>query len=123
MKRWCRTQADARKPFNRWGILRCRSPFPRATDGTTWFCSELCTAAFQHVGYFTDEEPGSVCPSYFYELMNTLDSFQAMSPLVESRIERNKLTMPCQKAETAATPKPALQFKFKAYEKKNRYKS
>jgi hypothetical protein len=121
MKAFCRRQADARRPFNRWGLVRCRTPFPRPTDGTAWFCSELCTAALQEVGLLQGEEPGAVCPGYFHELLGRLDSFHAMSAVADERIQRTRLTCPLGKkslavihenasppAATPATPPPSV---------------
>jgi hypothetical protein len=101
MKAFCRRQADARRPFNRWGLVRCRTPFPRPTDGTAWFCSELCTAALQEVGLLQGEEPGAVCPGYFHELLGRLDSFHAMSAVADERIQRKRLTCPLGKKSLA----------------------
>lgn len=90
--KWCRKQADDRIPFNKWGFIRCLSPIPRPSDGTCWFCSELCTAALQQVGLLCNEIPGSVSPSYFYSLVCGLNSFRDMSPLADERLSQKKAT-------------------------------
>ena len=91
MKSFCRQQAEGNIPFNRSGLYRCTSPFPRPTDGTAWFCSELCTAALQQVGLFLNENPSSVTPTYLWELLGTVDTYANASPLVEQRIANKSL--------------------------------
>lgn len=91
IKRFCKTQADNNIPFNKSGLLRCTTPFPRPSDGKAWFCSELCVAALQTVGLFTNEVPSAVTPSYLYTLLGTVDSYASASLLVNQRIASKSL--------------------------------
>ena len=91
VKQFCRQQARNKIPFNKMGLYRCTTPFPRPTDGKAWFCSELCVAALQTIGIFPDEIPSAVTPSYLYELLGQLDSYANASPLVEQRIASKNL--------------------------------
>ena len=93
LKAFCKKQADGKIPFNRSGLFRCITPFPRPTDGRQWFCSELCISALQQVGFFPDEVPSAVTPSYLYDLLGTLDSYANASPLIEQRIAKKTLKM------------------------------
>jgi len=113
VKAFCKKQADKKVPFNKMGLLRCTTPFPRPTDGTCWFCSELCVAALQHIGYFPNEIPSAVTPTYLYELLCGLDSYANASPLVEQRIASKTLrfNFASQSAEKTKRPNSKL-FKF-----------
>ena len=91
IKTFCKLQADRNIPFNKAGLLRCATPFPRPSDGKAWFCSELCVAALQTVGLFTNEVPSAVTPTYLYELLDQLDSYANASPLVAQRIASKSL--------------------------------
>ena len=91
VKQFCQQQARAKIPFNKTGLWRCTTPFPRPTDGKQWFCSELCIAALQTVGLFPNEIPSAVTPSYLYELLGKLDSYANASPLLEGRIASKNL--------------------------------
>ena len=91
VKKWCRKQARKNIPFNKYGLIRCTTPFPRPTDGTCWFCSELCVAALQQIGLFEGEIPSAVTPSYLYKLLSEMDSYANASPLVSQRIANRKL--------------------------------
>ena len=93
MQAFCRKQRDAKVPFNKSGLFRCITPFPRPTDGKAWFCSELCTAALQQVGYFPDEVPSAVTPTYLYELLGSIDTYANSSPLTEERISSKPLRL------------------------------
>jgi hypothetical protein len=91
MMRFCKRQATERKPFNKSGLYRCTTIFPRATDGTAWFCSELCMAALQEAGLFHNQAPGSITPSNLYSLLDSIDSYTNGSPLLDSRIQTHQL--------------------------------
>ena len=92
MRRFCARQAQMKIPFNKAGLIRCTTIFPRPTDGTCWFCSELCTAALQEVGLLLHEVPSAMTPSYLYECLGRLDAYNNASPLVEQRIATKKLS-------------------------------
>jgi hypothetical protein len=91
IKAFCKLQADNKIPFNKSGLLRCTTPFPRPSDGKAWFCSELCVAALQTIGMFTNEVPSAVTPSYLYDLLGQIDSYANASPLVAQRIASKSL--------------------------------
>ena len=66
------------KLFNKSGYYRAITPFPRKTDHTRYFCSELTVAAFQSIGYFKDLNPCSTTPSDLYNYL--LDKGYRFSP-------------------------------------------
>lgn len=92
MRRFCAKQAQLKIPFNKAGLIRCSTPFPRPTDGKSWFCSELCTAALHEVGLLTHEVASAMTPSYLYQCLEQLDAYNNASPLVEQRIAAKKLS-------------------------------
>lgn len=91
IRTFCKTQADSNRPFNKAGLIRCTTPFPRPTCGTTWFCSELAVTAMQHVGLFSEVVASATTPSDLYQLLGTLDSFQAGTPMLNQRIQTKGL--------------------------------
>jgi hypothetical protein len=91
MKAFCKQQADNNIPFNKSGLFRCTTPFPRPTDGKQWFCSELCMVALQTVGLFPEEMPSAITPTRLHELLGRLDTYANASPLTEQRIASKTL--------------------------------
>ena len=91
LRNFCREQAAADLPFNRAGLWRCMTPFPRPTDGTQWFCSELCVAALQKIGYLTDQIPSSITPTRLFELVGQMKGYANASSLMNTRIEKKSL--------------------------------
>jgi hypothetical protein len=91
MRRFCATQARNKIPFNRSGLIRCTTPFPRPTDGRAWFCSELCVAALQCTGRLRNEVPSSITPTMLFHCLGQLDAYTNASPLVDQRMGRKKL--------------------------------
>ena len=89
IRNFCHRQVG--KPFNKWGLVRCITPFPKATDDTSWFCSELATRAFQEAGYFQGVLPSMVTPSALYEMLDGM-SYQDASPLRHERMRSKGLT-------------------------------
>ena len=91
MRKFCALQARRKVPFSRMAMMRAVTPFPRATDGRTWFCSELCVAAMQAGGLLLDEVAAACTPSDVHELLLSLRAYSSASPVVEDRIAANKL--------------------------------
>ena len=92
VRRFCQRQAAQRLPFNKSGLYRCCTPFPRPTDGTCWFCSEMCVAALQTIGYLTDQMPSSITPTHLYALLGRgVASYANASPLTDERIAAQSL--------------------------------
>ena len=90
---FCARQAHRKCPFNRAGLWRSLTPFPRPNpDGDTWFCSELCVAALQTVGLLLDEVPSACTPTAVYAGLDRAAAYHAGSPLVDARIRRRPLT-------------------------------
>lgn len=95
VRRFCAAQARRRVPFNQWGLWRCCTPFPRKTDGSCWFCSELCVAALQAGGLLLHEVPSACTPTYVHTLLREhLGAFASGAPgnVLDSRIARHKLS-------------------------------
>lgn len=93
MRNWCKEQAAKNLPFNKWGFYRALTPFPRYTDGTCWFCSELCTACLQKGGYFETSVPSTMTPTHLWKMMNTLPVFVGASPVFRERIAQKGLRL------------------------------
>lgn len=92
MKAFCKAEAKANKPFNKWGLIRCITPFPKASDGESWFCSELAISAFQKADLFKDVLPSMATPTDLYSMLGQLDAYQDASPLAEQRITAKGLS-------------------------------
>lgn len=87
MRDFCRAEAKAERPFNNWGFYRAITPFPRHTDGTCWFCSELCTHVFQLAGYWPKALACTVSPTDLLGMMDrTFDTYESGAPKIEQRI-------------------------------------
>lgn len=93
MRDWCKEQAAKNLPFNSWGFYRALTPFPRTTDGSTWFCSELCTAAMQKGGYFDGSIPSTMTPTHLHTMMSKLPHFNGASPVFRERIAQKGLKL------------------------------
>jgi hypothetical protein len=91
MKLFCKECAEKKLPFNKMGLLRCVTPFPRQTDGSSYFCSELAVCAFQKAGIFPTAMPGMVTPSDLWEMINNINQFADASPLMTERINQKGL--------------------------------
>jgi len=93
MRRFCTQQAKLQVPFNRWGLWRCCSPFPRKSDGKAWFCSELCVCSLQCAGLLLDEVASACTPTYLYSCIMKMGAFSAAAParLLNQRIARQQL--------------------------------
>lgn len=92
MREFCFEAARKNIPFNRMGLLRCCTSFPRATDHTCYFCSELAVCAFQHAGLYTTAIPSMVTPTALWNLLDAHNQHASASPLVNERINRSGLS-------------------------------
>ena len=70
IKGFCVCEADGTKGFNKSGLIRCTTPFPKPTDGKTWFCSELCVNALQSAGFCMDLEGCMTTPTALYDYLS-----------------------------------------------------
>ena len=87
---FCRRQAQLKIPFNKWGLIRCTTPFPKPSDGKSWFCSELCVAALQQIGMFMDAYPSAMTPTMLHDALSK-KTYTDASPLMEQRIRDKSL--------------------------------
>jgi len=94
VRAFCKKQADRHSPFNKSGLVRCTTPFPRASCGKAWFCSELAVSALQAAGLFQDLVPSATTPTDLYELLGSLDAYQGGTPMLGQRIRSKGLTFP-----------------------------
>jgi len=94
IKQFCQIQANGNKAFNKAGLLRCTTPFPRPTDGTQWFCSELAVTALQNVGLFPEVVASATTPTELYTLLGSLgsSSYQGGSVMMNQRISTKGLS-------------------------------
>ncbi len=69
MRAFCVAQLG--RPFNAAGLYWLHV-WPRASDGSAWFCSELCAAALLRAGLLPARavEPGAVSPAALYALLH-----------------------------------------------------
>lgn len=93
MKHWCKEQAALNLPFNSWGFYRALTPFPRRTDGSCWFCSELCTACLQIGGYLEGSIPSTMTPTHLHKMISKLPHFVGASPVFRERIAQKGLKL------------------------------
>jgi len=93
IKQFCKVQADGGKGFNKAGLIRCTTPFPRPTDESQWFCSELAVTALQKVGLFPEIIASATTPTELYNLLGNLgsNSFQGGSVMMNQRISTKGL--------------------------------
>jgi len=93
IKAFCKAQADGNKPFNKAGLIRCTSPFPRPSCGTQWFCSELAVTALQNVGLFPHIVASATTPTDLYNLLGEMgsNSYQGGSVMMDHRINSKGL--------------------------------
>ena len=94
VRAFCKAQADANCPFNKAGLVRCTTPFPRPTCGKAWFCSELAVAALQSIGLLDDIVCSATTPTDLYQMLGSLgsQSFQGGSAMLGQRIRSKGLT-------------------------------
>jgi len=88
MYAFCRAQAAHKRPFNKWGFYRCITPFPRKTDGESWFCSELCMSCLHTAGLMTCEVAASSTPSGLYASLLHAGAYRTAAPdgVVDTRL-------------------------------------
>lgn len=91
MRAFCADAAAKDIPFNRAGFYRCCSPFPRKTDHTCYFCSELAICAFQNAGLYNTVIASMVTPTALWDLLNIQNQHVAASPLLGERIAKKGL--------------------------------
>ena len=103
MREFCSRAAAQHIPFNRMGLILCCTSFPRATDHTCYFCSELAICAFQHAGLYQTAIPGIVTPTALWALLDTQNQHATASPLVNERINRTGLSF---NAQRSIQPRP-----------------
>lgn len=94
VRAFCKLQADSHCPFNKAGLIRCTTPFPRATCGKAWFCSELAVTALQQTGLLPNIVASATTPTDLYAMLGSLGSasYQGGTPLLASRIQSKGLT-------------------------------
>jgi hypothetical protein len=93
IKTFCASQADGTKGFNKSGLIRCTSPFPKATDGESWFCSELCVNALQKAGFCTELEGCMTTPTALYDyLSKEHGAVLSGSVMLDQRIKKKGLS-------------------------------
>jgi hypothetical protein len=63
--RWCDPKVGGK--YDVPGVLAFKVPFLRHV-GAEWFCSEICTAALQQVGFFRGALPHKLSPNALYLL-------------------------------------------------------
>lgn len=91
MREFCADAAKKNIPFNYQGLIRCCTPFPKATDHTSYFCSEYLICAFQAAGLFLHAIPGIVTPSSLYDMLQDFNQHETATPLLGERIQKKGL--------------------------------
>ena len=92
MRDFAKKQADNNIPFNKFGLIRAATSFPRPTDGTCWFCSELVVATFQEARIFMTAIPSTVSPTDLWNMLSQLNTHSEASPLMNERISKTGLS-------------------------------
>ena len=91
MHSFCKEQAIKKVPFNTMGFYRCITPFPRKTDGDSWFCSELITTCLQAAHLLIAEIPSASTPSSLYHALLSIGAFKTSAP--EDLVTKRMLTL------------------------------
>jgi len=91
MREFCSDAAQKNIPFNKIGLLRCCTPWPRATDHTCYFCSEYLICAFQAAGLFMHAIPSVVTPSGLFDMLRDFNEHATGTPLLGERIQKKGL--------------------------------
>tara|TARA_B100000787_G_scaffold170251_1_gene165250 strand:- start:6315 stop:6914 length:600 start_codon:yes stop_codon:yes gene_type:complete len=91
MREFCSNAAKANIPFNKSGLLRCCTPFPRPTDHAAYFCSELAVCAFQSAGLYKGTIPSMVTPTALWDMVDDANQHATASPLIDERINKSGL--------------------------------
>lgn len=118
IKTFCEEQVKKQIPFNKNGLIRCTTPFPRATDGLAWFCSELVVSALQLVDICKDLDPSMTTPSMLFTYLRNKDCTINESAVFDRRIKEKGLRFASVKttADSAKIPKhKKKRLKFKRY--------
>ena len=102
MRKFCADAANKNIPFNYIGLMRCCTPFPRQTDHTCYFCSELAISAFQSADLFQCANPSVVTPSALFDMLNEFNHHATATPLLGDRIQKKGLRF-----KFAGQPDPA----------------
>jgi len=120
MREFCANAAQKKTPFNKLGLLRCCTPFPRPTDHTCYFCSELAICAFQSAGLFESAIASMVTPSGLYDMLNDFNSHSTATPLLQERIQRKglKFAFAGQNAAAKSVKKQHLKTSWTSFSKK-----
>ena len=96
-------QALAEKPFNWLGaLLLFFMPFNTGTS--TWFCSQLVTAAMQQAGFLKGLRPEATYPSQLYELVKSCGEMSVLES--EHPIKTKETWMRVQTQLTSPNPVP-----------------
>lgn len=67
MRRWCKTEMPC--SYDVRGVLFSFLPIPIGWQSAEkWFCSEICCAAFQTIGWFAGYTASAVSPRKLYDL-------------------------------------------------------
>ena len=91
MRAFCADAAQKNIPFNKMGLIRCCTPFPRATDHRCYFCSEFVTCAFQAANLFMHAIPSIVTPSGLFDMLQHFNMHSTATPLLQDRIQKKGL--------------------------------
>lgn len=91
IKNFCKEMAENKIPFNYAGFLRAMTAYPRFTDKTCFFCSELIITAFHEAGLMLDVDSSCTTPTMLYQYIKKI-SFPDVSPVYERRITKTPLT-------------------------------
>lgn len=102
MKNFCQECATKSIPFNKMGLIRCVTPFPRPTCHTTYFCSEYVVVAFQKAGLFKTAIPSIVTPSNLWDMLDKMNQMSDASPLMQERINQKGLNFSLHHKSSAA---------------------
>ena len=88
---FCEKQQRDKKPFNKTGLILCTTPFPRKTDQSCFFCSELIICAFQNVGLMTELDSSMTTPSDLYNFLNQQNCAITESAVMKERLNNKQI--------------------------------
>lgn len=67
LRKWCDTEVGCK--YDWYGIIFSQVLGMRREHPTQWFCSEICVAMLQKLGYFMSKTPCTISPNKLYKMI------------------------------------------------------
>ncbi len=115
IRAFCNKQKRLQVGFNKSGLIRCTTPFPRSTDQSCWFCSELIISALQAGGMCKNIDSSMTTPTALFEYLQSKDSTLHGSAVLNERADKKGMQFKgvnYKKKSRKAKPKKKLGLRF-----------